>query len=129
VIPALLAAPVVLLDRQGLAATAALDVDAGEEVLSGHYPGFPMLPGVCVIDTVRRAAQLARPAQAAHSVLDAVESARFVEPVFPGDRMIVALRWERGKGANDWCCAAVVSVRRAKVGTVRLRYTDPAGAQ
>jgi len=127
-IPALLAAPVVLLDRQGLDATAALDVAADEAVFAGHYPGFPVLPGVCMIDTVRRAASLAQPAWVVESVFDSVESARFLAPVFPGDRMVVAFRWERGERENDCDCSATVSVRQEKVGTVRLRYVGGAGA-
>jgi 3-hydroxyacyl-[acyl-carrier-protein] dehydratase len=126
--PALLAAPVVLLEQQGLGATAIFDVDGREWVFAGHYPGFPVLPGVCVIDTVRRAADLARPEQAQRSTLDSVESARFIEPVFPGDRMLIALRWESNGNPGDWRCAAAVSVRSSKVSTVRLRYVSESQA-
>lgn len=121
-IPALLASPLVPFDRDASAATATLDVDAGERVFAGHYPGFPVLPGVCLINTVQRAAKMMRPAQALRIELAAVESARFIEPVFPGDRMIVALHWMRLDGAGDWRCSATIHVRDKKVSMVRLRY-------
>ncbi|AKJ30087.1 3-hydroxyacyl-[acyl-carrier-protein] dehydratase [Caldimonas brevitalea] len=120
--PALLATPVLLVEQDGYNATAALDVHADEPVLSGHYPGFAVLPGVCVIDTVRRAAQLCRPADAQHGVFDTVESARFLEPVFPGDRMRITLRWEPGREGDGWRCTGAVTVEDGKVATIRLRY-------
>jgi 3-hydroxyacyl-[acyl-carrier-protein] dehydratase len=126
--PALLGAPVVLLGRQATGATAMLDVDAAEPVFAGHYPGLPVLPGVCVIDTVRRAARLSEPARAADHLLEGVESARFLGPVYPGDRMVVALNWMPDDEAGVWRCAATITVGGEKVGNVRLRYVESVGA-
>ena len=35
---------------------AQVTVDPAEPVLAGHYPGFPIFPGVCLVEQVRLAA-------------------------------------------------------------------------
>ncbi|MGW3040424.1 3-hydroxyacyl-ACP dehydratase FabZ family protein [Kitasatospora sp. NPDC001159] len=101
---------------------AAAEVTVGEDetVLPGHYPGFPIFPGVCVIECVRLGALQAPPPGGGPLALASVESARFLSPVFPGDRLQVELTWTGGPGA--WKCSGKVATERAAAAQVRLRF-------
>lgn len=59
-----------------------------EPVFAGHFPGFPVLPGVYLIDHVHRCAEDALPGSAR---LARVERCRFLRPVLPGDRITIEL--------------------------------------
>ncbi|GGZ35851.1 hypothetical protein GCM10010387_32570 [Streptomyces inusitatus] len=101
-----------------------VQVDADERVFPGHYPGFPIFPGVCVVEQVRRSALATVPAEAGKVIVRAVESTRFLSPVFPGDRLTVELKWSPRNGA--WRCEAVASTERGRAATVRLRLVAAA---
>jgi 3-hydroxyacyl-[acyl-carrier-protein] dehydratase len=100
-------------------------IGADEPVFAGHYPGFPIFPGVCLIECVHRSSlatvplvdEAGRPRAMA---LAAVESSRFLGAVYPGDRLTVEIAWtDRGDG---WRAAAKVRGERGEVASVRLRY-------
>ncbi|MCM2387940.1 3-hydroxyacyl-ACP dehydratase FabZ family protein [Streptomyces albipurpureus] len=96
-----------------------VQVHADERVFPGHYPGFPIFPGVCVVEQVRRSALATVPADAGKVIVRAIESTRFLSPVFPGDRLTVELTWSpRGEA---WRCEAVAATERGRAATVRLR--------
>ncbi|WP_157931339.1 3-hydroxyacyl-ACP dehydratase FabZ family protein [Mycobacteroides abscessus] len=61
-----------------------LPVERAAAQLEGHYPGFPILPGVLLIDAVR---QVAESAQGTRLRLCGIERARFVRPLLPGDEV------------------------------------------
>lgn len=108
--------------RTGETVTATVPIRATEPVFPGHYPGFPVLPGVCVVECVHRAALATLPEQ--DLVLAAVDSARFLGPVRPGDDLTVELDWSADGDA--WCCRARAGTAGGRTATVRLRYrTDP----
>lgn len=92
----------------------------GEPVFAGHYPGFPILPGVCVVECVHRSALSVASAAGRQIELEAVRSARFRDAVRPGDELIVELTLiEEDTG---WRCDSVVRTGRGNAATVRLRY-------
>ncbi|GGW13158.1 hypothetical protein GCM10018980_71650 [Streptomyces capoamus] len=93
-------------------------IDESEPVFAGHYPGFPIFPGVCVVDCVHRAALATAPGPGLG--LAALESARFTGPVFPGDVLTVAADWKQVRGG--WTYAATASTGRGGSAVVRLRY-------
>ncbi|MFG3003929.1 3-hydroxyacyl-ACP dehydratase FabZ family protein [Streptomyces calvus] len=91
-----------------------------EPVFAGHYPDFPIFPGVCVMECVRRAAESAAPPVTGGLRLAAVESTRFLSAVHPGDELTVDITWSpRGE---HWRCAAKVATGRGPAASVRLRY-------
>ncbi|MET9648318.1 3-hydroxyacyl-ACP dehydratase FabZ family protein [Streptomyces syringium] len=92
-------------------------VSADEPVFAGHYPDFPIFPGVCVVDCAHRGALATAPEPVE---LAAVESARFTGPAFPGDVLDFALKWRRKDG--DWRLSASATTARGAAASVRLRY-------
>lgn len=101
-------------------AVTAVAVDAGQPVFPGHYPGFPIFPGVCLVECVHLGAQAAPPVAGARIVLVAVESTRFQSPVFPGDTVTSELAWSADGDA--WLCRAQARTERGRAAQVRLRY-------
>ncbi|MEU5717247.1 hypothetical protein AB0G71_15925 [Streptomyces sp. NPDC020403] len=101
-------------------------IGADEPVFAGHYPDFPILPGVCVLECVRTAAEASVPPDAAGLRLAAVESGRFLAAVHPGDVLDIELVWE----ARDagWRCSAKVATGRGPAASARLHYRREAAA-
>ncbi|MFL6130925.1 MAG: 3-hydroxyacyl-ACP dehydratase FabZ family protein [Mycobacteriales bacterium] len=77
-----LVAPVQVESPEAGRASSRFTLDPAEPLLAGHYPGFPIFPGVCLVECAHRTSlgALDGPAR-----LTEVESARFLGPVFPGD--------------------------------------------
>lgn len=94
-------------------------IDASEPVFAGHYPDFPIFPGVCVVECVHKSALATAPAGAALT-LAALDSARFVGAVFPGDVLGIDITWTALE--DGWKCAALASTDRGVAAKVRLRY-------
>ncbi|GLZ29093.1 hypothetical protein Lesp02_12830 [Lentzea sp. NBRC 105346] len=99
-----------------LCAIASFTVGSGEPVFAGHYPSFPLFPGVCVVECVHRAA-----VSLFGGSLVAMDSVRFQGPVVPGDVLTIALKW------RDGVCAAEVTTPRGPAASVKLQYSGGAG--
>jgi len=108
-------------ERHADGVTAIYVVDPAELVLIGHFPGFPIFPGVCLIECAHQAALLAL---SGNVTLAAVERARFFAPVFPGDEITARV------AVAGHTCRAELSVRRGADGhgedaaLIRLRYRE-----
>ncbi|MFH8370231.1 3-hydroxyacyl-ACP dehydratase FabZ family protein [Streptomyces sp. NPDC018031] len=97
-------------------------IDPAERVFAGHYPGFPIFPGVCLIEYVQLSALETLPAEGGPWRLAAVESTRFVGPVFPGDTVTIELTWQRLPGGDAWRCKAEAATERGRAARLRLRF-------
>jgi 3-hydroxyacyl-[acyl-carrier-protein] dehydratase len=107
-------------------AMATVRISPAEPVFAGHYPDFPIFPGVCLLECVRHAVQLAAPRFPADDRLFSVVSARFLTPVFPGDTVDIELVLTETDGALH--CRATASTQRGVAAQVRLRCpATPAG--
>ena len=83
-------------------------VSAAEEYLADHFPTFPVLPGVLMIEAMVQAArELASRVDPVHAraVLGEARSFKYSGLVRPGDRLVVEITMQsddldfRGKGA------------------------------
>lgn len=92
-------------------------IDEEDPVFAGHYPGFPILPGVFVVEHVHATVRGALPGLR----VVALERARFLRPVFPGDELTIETTLI--DDGDDVRCTAVVSCALAKVAEIRLRYS------
>jgi 3-hydroxyacyl-[acyl-carrier-protein] dehydratase len=106
--------------REGDSLTGSVSIEATEPVLSGHFPGFPIFPGVCLIECAHQTVLTALPDQ----TLCAIERTRFLSPVFPGDEVTVEIT----PIAHDdgWLCnGTVLTTRKGETvpaAQLRLRY-------
>lgn len=114
-----LQAPVVLREHDDSRVEATVDITGDEPVFAGHYPDFPILPGVCVLDCVHRTAL----ASARSPIeLEEVERCRFTAGVRPDGVLRVCLDWS-GLLAN-----ATVHFGTDQVAKLKLRYRERARA-
>jgi 3-hydroxyacyl-[acyl-carrier-protein] dehydratase len=101
-------------------ATTTVRIDPADPVFAGHYPGFPILPGLFLVEYVHRAVlagSAGRPLRAT-----ALERVRFRRPVRPGD--LVQLVLSRSDEGADLVFAAEATVAGEQVATLRLRYSE-----
>lgn len=101
-------------------ATAQVKISSEEPVFAGHYPGFPLFPGVCLVECIHRAAGMTVPDGSALS-LAVMDSVRLLGPVVPGDTVKISLTWRRGEGSR-WACAADAETERGRAASVKLQY-------
>lgn len=94
--------------------------DPANPILPGHYPGFPIFPGVCLIECAHRSVLAAARRIAESVALREVASTRFLNPVFPGD--VVTTRATVKPSQDTWDVTAQLSVGERKSATVRLKY-------
>ena len=101
------------------------NVTANEPFFMGHFPGFPIMPGVLIIEAIAQAggALLLKDIgdrEGKLMVFTGIERARFRKPVLPGDQLRIevnVLAWRRtavrmeGKAyvGAKLACEAVVS--------------------
>ncbi len=95
-------------------------VDPGAPVFTGHYPGFPILPGACILEYAHRSALAATPGPDKRLELVGIDSARFLGPVFPGDQLAIEIDGRRD--GEYWQCTALVSTDRGRSAHIRFRY-------
>jgi len=85
-------------------------------MFTGHFPGFPLMPGVYLVDFVHRAVQ------AAYRDFDVelveVTSCRFPGPSFPGDELSADIDVTRSEESLHG--AATVRTTRGPVAEVRF---------
>ena len=63
-------------------------------VYRGHFPGYPITPGVCIVQIA-----LELVGQAGHSGLVAAKNIKFTSPVFPEEGKVLRFDWS-GKDGN-----------------------------
>ena len=126
--------PFLLVDRvvscePGKSIVALKNVSINEPYFQGHFPNYPVMPGVLIIESMAQAAAIltfhsekARPDKRSVYFFVGIDNARFKKPVVPGDtlRLEVAItRHVRG----IWKFSAVARVGDAMVAEGELMCT------
>lgn len=79
---------------------------------AGHFPGNPIIPGAVLLDEVLQAV-------ASGGEWSAIRSAKFLQPVRPGEAVLI--RWEAGSdGQAKFECRSLDPERLVLTGTVQL---------
>ncbi len=79
------------------------NVTANEPFFQGHFPEFPVMPGVLIVEAMAQTAgvQVLASIPDRHNklvFLVSVDAARFRKPVVPGDQLRIEMRVTRRKG-------------------------------
>lgn len=83
------------------------NVTLNEPFFQGHFPGFPVMPGVLIVEALAQAGGLlaikSSPDLAANKLFlfSGIEKARFRRPVHPGDQLYL-YAWHQRHRANLW---------------------------
>ena len=98
--------PFLLVDRvleitPRVSITALKNVTMNEPFFQGHFPDFPVMPGVLIIEALAQTAALhtfsEAKAENAIYYFAGIDGARFKKPVLPGDQLIMTAILEREK--------------------------------
>lgn len=93
--------PMLLVDKvldweAGKKITAIKNVTANEEFFNGHFPHYPVMPGVLIIEALAQTAAIfafmsagAKLADDAIVYFATIDNARFKRPVEPGDQLVM----------------------------------------
>src|SRR5580658_11096288 len=107
--------PFLLIDRivdfeRGKRLVAIKNVTVNEPFFQGHFPGYPIMPGVLVIEAMAQAGALIMLAEIEDrktklAVFTGIEKAKFRKPVTPGDQLrieveVLAMRSRAGRIAG-----------------------------
>ena len=81
--------------------TAIKNVTINEPFFQGHFPDFPVMPGVLIIEALAQTAALLtfteEKAEDAVYYFAGIDGARFKKPVLPGDQLVMVATYQREK--------------------------------
>ncbi len=101
--------PILLVDRiielvTGESAISVKNVTVNEPQFMGHFPGYPVMPGVLIIEAMAQTAGLVvvdflgEESQGKVVYFMTIDNARFRKPVVPGDQMLVHVEKIQSRG-------------------------------
>ena len=75
------------------------NVTINEEFFNGHFPGNPIMPGVLIIEGMAQALGLLvnKDAEPMTPLFASIKSARFKNPVVPGDKLVYEVEIVKAK--------------------------------
>ena len=109
----------------GESVVAELDVDPDLDLFRGHFPDYPVLPGVIIMEALAQAAcfciLLAREKEGSVGFLTGIDKAKFRRQVRPGETLV--LKANIVKSSSRMCVAEVeASVDGAVCATATQKY-------
>jgi 3-hydroxyacyl-[acyl-carrier-protein] dehydratase len=113
--------PIILVDRvleleHGKRIVAIKNVTANEPVFSGHFPHYPVMPGVLILESMAQAAAILSIISAGYKgqseglyYFAGIDKARFKRPVIPGDQLRLEVDLDREmRGVGKFRARALV---------------------
>ncbi|MDR0942149.1 MAG: 3-hydroxyacyl-ACP dehydratase FabZ [Holosporales bacterium] len=110
--------PFLLIDRVeniiiGKSCVAFKNVSNNEWFFQGHFPNYPIMPGVLIIEGMAQAAavlafatliseKVGKPGGSDFVYFTSIENAKFKKPVVPGDVMRIMIEIEQRRGNKFW---------------------------
>ncbi len=113
--------PIILVDKvleviPGESIRAIKNVTINEPVFQGHFPGYPVFPGVLICEAMAQAAAVLAfktagivPSDDNLYLFAGIDNARFKRQVLPGDQMVMDIKIDRQK-RSIWKFKAQTSV-------------------
>ncbi len=99
--------PFLLIDKivegeVGLWAKAIKNVSGNEEFFKGHFPNYPVMPGVLIIEAMAQTGAVALLTKEENigkiALFTSIKNAKFRRQVFPGDRLEISCKLTRSLG-------------------------------
>ena len=133
--------PIILVDRvleleAGKRIVAIKNISANEPVFTGHFPHYPVMPGVLILESMAQTAAILAFVSAGHKAQSdalyyfaGIDKARFKRPVIPGDQMRMEVALERElRGVAKFSARALVDGQVACEAELMCAYrpVDPA---
>lgn len=101
----------------GVSVVAELDVDPDLPLFQGHFPGYPVLPGVIIMEALAQAASCCLLAQedkaSSLGFFAGIDKAKFREQVRPGDT--IRLEANITRNSSRMCVAEVKAYKSDKL--------------
>jgi len=106
-----------VIERAADRLVAVKQVSMAEEYLADHFPTFPVLPGVLMVEAMVQAArELLRPRTSSRLVLGEVRALKFGNMVRPGEALVVDVSLMTANDDGSFSLKGVGRVRRAGIG-------------
>src|SRR5947209_4439132 len=128
--------PMLMVDRilelNGESIVGIKNVSVNEPHFTGHFPGYPVMPGVLIIEAMAQVAGVLVAKLAPHTLgkimfLASVEEAKFRKPVVPGDQLRIEMKLDRLKTTvAKMKGVATVDGQVVAEATVMCKLTDKA---
>jgi len=122
------AAPIVALDKVVWLDRARIVsrkvITGSEAVFEGHYPGYPIYPGVFIIEAVHQSVRHYAAKYHHDSIrLTDVCSTRFLSPLHPGDALEVDCEFTLQPDSSTLLSKAFCSSQNRKIAEIKLKYS------
>jgi 3-hydroxyacyl-[acyl-carrier-protein] dehydratase len=126
--------PFLLVDRvlelePGKRIVAIKNVTANEPFFQGHFPGFPIMPGVLIVEALAQTAGIAAASEGGQSgkrgVFASIDELKFKKQVYPGDTLRLEAEILSSKmGVVKARVAATVDGKTAAEGEIKFAMTS-----
>ena len=130
--------PFLLIDRvvsvDGNKMVAIKNVSINEPFFQGHFPGYPIMPGVLIVEAMAQAGGLLAMHQQGEDLGNrqvffmTIDSARFRRPVVPGDQLRFEIEIEQRRG-TIWRVFGKAYVGDAVVADAQLQAMITSGKE